>query len=196
MKYVKPFLFVLSLLAYSNCHALLITDTISFNNKLNQDWHQFTFELIPQGYNPITDTINFVSLTIDIREIVEDPFEDNGSMEEYREWVTIYDWFLFHRAYIADVDTGVFTEKAAWYPTEDCRYPASEPGGECLFQPDQDGLFYSSWQVATDNLWLNSLSLTLDVTRKDLDEPSPLFLFLSLLPLLAFRFRNRSAKNI
>ena len=191
MHYFKLFLLFLMLLS-AKSYALLITDTIAFNKKLN-DRNNFNFDLIEQGYNPFTDVITRVELSYDIKEIVEDPFEDDATMDDAREFIMIYDRFMFIRGVFPDIDTGVYRSWMHWTRQEDCRYADYSNTGEeiCSFHPDKDGLFYSFWDVYTDNLWLNSISLSIDVTRKSVDEPSSLLLFASLLFLLAFRSRKR-----
>lgn len=194
MKLLKIFLFILALLPVSNSYALVITHAHNIDNQISgaQD---FTFDLISQGYNPATDVINFVIFSFDIKEIIEDPFEDTPDMDE-REFVTIYDRFLYIRGIFPDVDTGVISERLHWTPMTSCRFSGYIGDEEiCLFQPDQDGLFYSHWHVDTDNLWMNSISLSIEVTRKNLDEPSSLLLFLAFIPLLILRFRQYPFTN-
>lgn len=195
MKPLKIFLFFLMLLPFSQSNALVITNTIALNNQLSVD-NSFTFDMISQGYNPLTDSINFVTMSFDIKEIVEDPFEDHADMDDnIREFVIIYDRFLHYRGIFADMDTGVVSDTTSWTPQEECRYGDYVDGEEiCYFKPDQDGFFYSYWAVYTDNLWMNSISLSIDVTRADLDEPSSLLLFMSLLSLLIFKTRVRFFK--
>lgn len=184
------------MLLSTKSYALLITDTIAFNNKLNER-NSFNFDMIAQGYNPLTDAITLVTLTYDIKEIVEDPFEDDATMDDAREFIMIYDRFMFIRDVFPDIDTGIFNSAMHWTRQEDCRYANYSNTGEeiCSFHPDKDGLFYSFWDVYTDNLWLNSISLSIDVTRTSVDEPSSLLLFAGLLSLLAFRSRKRHLIN-
>lgn len=195
MHFFKLFLLFLMLLS-TKSYALLITDTIAFNNKLNER-NSFNFDMIAQGYNPLTDAITLVTLTYDIKEIVEDPFEDDATMDDAREFIMIYDRFMFIRDVFPDIDTGIFSSAMHWTRQEDCRYANYSNTGEeiCSFHPDKDGLFYSFWDVYTDNLWLNSISLSIDVTRTSVDEPSSLLLFAGLLSLLAFRSRKRHLIN-
>ncbi|HTF95065.1 MAG TPA: hypothetical protein VL995_02950 [Cellvibrio sp.] len=185
MRHFKILFFAFLLLPFSKTFALTITDTIQFNNKLERDWHQFTFDMISEGYNPDTDSITMVSFTIDIREIFTEPFEDEEYAEEFREPLLIHDWFLFYRSYFPDIDTSVSTDRIFWSRTNDCLYEVQFMGTtECLFQPDIDGLFFSSWQVGTDNLWLNSVSLSIEVIRSKVNEPSVLFIFITTLLVL------------
>ncbi len=188
MSHVKSLLSILLLLLCSRSYALIITDVIPFNNQLSAS-NSFTFDMVDQGYNPDTDVIRWVTFEYDIKEIVEDPFEDTGEMEDAREFVIVYDRFLYTRQVFADMDTGVFSERIDWNRMEECRY--GDGGEECYFQPDQDGFFYSYWEVSTDNLWLNSISLTIDVDRTDVPEPPIIFLMLGLIPLLLRNFSPR-----
>ena len=189
MKYCKIFCFILMLLPFSKSYALLITHAIPVDNKIAGS-HSFTFDLVSQGYNPATDSINQVIFSYDIKEIVEDPFEDTPDMEE-REFVIIHDYFLYRRAVIADMDTGSFSERLHWIRGEGCLFSGYNGDEEvCYFQPDQDGFFYSYWDVYTENLWMNSISLTIDVTRSTVDEPSPLVLLGVVLLLLIIKRRN------
>lgn len=191
MRFTKSMLLLFSVFYFSKSLALPITDTINFDQQLTKfHSYEFTFDLMEQGFNPATDIINMITFSFDVREIVEDPFEDNGSTLEHRETVEIHDHFLYYRAYFVDLDTGVVTDRTSWTPVDGCAWPAAEPGYPCLFQPDLDGRFFSSWRAETDNLWLNSLSLTIDVTRKNVDEPSSLLLFSSLLLLLLIRLKK------
>lgn len=188
MSHVKTLLFILLLLPPSRSYALIISDVIPFNNQLSES-NSFTFDMVSQGYNPDTDVIRWVTFAYDIKEIIEDPFEDTAEMEDAREFMIIYDRFLYTRQVFADVDTGVFSERIEWNRTEECRYG---DGGEiCYFQPDQDGFFNSFWAVYTDNLWLNSISLTIDVDRTEVPEPPAIFLLIGLVPLLLRRFSLR-----
>jgi len=190
MSHIKSLLFILLLLSFSRSYALIITDVIPFNNQLGTS-NSFTFDMVRQGYNPDTDVIRWVTFEYDIKEIVEDPFEDTAEMEDAREFIIIYDRFLYTRQVFADIDTGVVSERIDWNRMEECRY--GDGGDVCYFQPDQEGFFYSYWDVSTDNLWLNSISLTLDVDRTDVPEPSVIFLLLGIIPLLLRHF-SRSTK--
>ncbi len=181
MSHVKTLLVILLLLSFSRSYALIISDVIPFNNQLGER-NSFIFDMVSQGYNPHTDVIRWVTFEYDIKEIVEDPFEDTGEMEDVREFIIIYDRFLYTRQVFADMDTGVFREHIDWLRMEECRY--GDGAEECYFQPDQDGFFYSYWEVSTDNLWLNSISLTIDVDRTEVPEPPAIFLLLGLIPLL------------
>jgi hypothetical protein len=185
--------FIALMLLSANSYALLITDTIAFDNKLETQ-NFFRFDLMEQGFNPATDTISIVTFAFDIKEIVEDPFEDGPtSPDEIREFMIIHDPFMFFRGVFYDVDTGVYSQSTYSVISEGCmRWGTSESGEEiCVFNPGLDGRFYSSWEVYTDNLWLNSVSVTIDVTRQDVDEPSLLLLLTTLLLALIFRFRFR-----
>jgi len=186
------FCFFIAILLSSKSYALLITDTIPFNNKLEQN-NFFIFDLMEQGFNPATDLISTVTFAFDIKEIVEDPFEDGPtSPDEIREFMIIHDRFMYFRGVFPDMDTGVYSRSFHSVISEGCmQWGTSESGEEiCVFNPGLDGRFFSSWEVYTDNLWLNSVSVTIDVTRQDVDEPSSLFLFSSLLFALMFRFRK------
>lgn len=189
------FLFMLMLLPCAKSYALLITHAIPVNNQIAGS-HSFTFDLVSQGYNPDTDSINLVIFSYDVKEIVEDPFEDTPDMEE-REFVIIYDHFLYVRGVIADMDTGSVSERVHWESGEGCLFSGYDSNNEevCYFQPDKDGFFYSYWDVATENLWMNSISLTIDVTRSNVDEPSPLVLLSGALFLLILR-REKYRLNI
>ncbi|PUA30625.1 MAG: hypothetical protein B0W54_09185 [Cellvibrio sp. 79] len=190
MKFFRIFcLFFLMLLPCAKSYALLITHAIPVNNQVAGS-HSFTFDLVSHGYNPDTDNINWVIFSYDIEEIIEDPFEDTPDMEE-REFVIINDHFLYRRGVFADMDTGSFSERLHWTRGEGCLFSGYNGYEEvCYFQPDNDGFFYSYWDVATENLWMNSISLTIDVTRNYVDEPSPLMLLTMVLSLLIIRQRN------
>lgn len=192
MKHIKLLLLILTLLPFSKSHALVITDVIDFNAKIKGDY-TFNFDLIKQGFNPATDTINTIIFSFDVKEIIEDPFEDDATMEDVREYVVINDYFYFFRGILADVDTGVFIGRANWEPSEECWYIYDN---KCQFQPDKDGLFASSWQVYTDNLWLNSISIGVEVTRSsEVDEPSSWILLISFLFLLMPRLKAFSKQE-
>jgi len=182
MSYVKIFLFLLTLLSFNKCYALLISHIIPINNQLSYS-HSFTFDLVSRGYNPATDVINWVTFSYDIREIEED---------EAEEFVTIFDHFLYWRGIFPDMNTGIVTDRLEWIPQETCRYGEYIDGEEvCYFKPDQDGFFYSYWNVSTDNLWMNSISLTIDVVRTHrVDEPSSILLLAGVLFLLLARSRH------
>lgn len=194
MKYCKIFLLVLTIFPFTKCYALLISHVLTVDNQLSYS-QAFTFDLISQGYNPHTDIINFVTFSYDIKEIVEDPFEDTPDMDE-REFVTIFDHFMYYRAIIPDMDTGIVSERMHWTPQEECRFDY-EVDGEyvCIFKPDQDGMFYSYWNTDSNNLWMNSISVTLDVTRTNLNEPSPLLFIGGIIPLLILRLRRYRLDN-
>lgn len=190
MKLLKIFLLILALLPASNSYALVITHLHNIDNQIS-GYQTFTFDLISQGYNPTTDVINWVVFSFDVKEIVEDPFEDTPADMDEREFVTIYDRFLYVRGTFPDMDTGVVSERLYWTPMDTCRFYTYIDDQEiCSFQPDQDGMFYSYWSVDTDNLWMNSISLSIEVTRTNLDEPSSLLLFAWLVPLLIMRRRK------
>lgn len=178
------------LLACSKSYALLITHAIPVNNQI-AGYHSFTFDLVNHGYNPDTDSINLVIFSYDVKEIVEDPFEDTPDMEE-REFVIIHDHFLYVRGVIADMDTGSISNRVHWESGEGCLFSGYDENNEevCYFQPDKDGFFYSYWDVYTENLWMNSISLTIDVTRSNVDEPSPFVLLSGALSLFIIRWRK------
>jgi len=189
MKFINTVLLVLALLPYSKSQALVITDVIEFDAKVKGDY-TFNFDLIKQGFNPATDTINTIIFSFDVKEIIEDAFEDDATMEDVREYVVIRDYFYFFRGMLADVDTGVFIGRTHWESLGECWYFYDN---KCQFQPDKDGQFFSSWQVYTDNLWLNSISIGIEVTRiSEVDEPSSWILLISFLMLLIPRLKALS----
>lgn len=191
MKLYKSCLLISVLLYSAYSSALTITNTINYNNKISGNQY-FEFQMIDAGFNPTTDIINHINLTFDIKEIIEDPYEDGDYDDPNREPMMIFDRYLYYRAIFFDVDTGIYSQSAMWYPAE-CQYMDFDQYGQeqCLFQPDIDGVFYSSWQVHNENLWLNWISFSIDVTRKHVPEPSTLLLFLGGIGLLSIRHRNR-----
>ncbi len=189
MKYFRIFFFIALLFPFSKSYALLITHAISVENVISGS-HSFTFDLASNGYNPVTDRIDWVTFSYDVREIVEDPFEDDEDPDT-REFVTIYDHFLFFRGIFPDMDTRATSIRLQWTPQKECRLLTYVGDEEiCYFKPDQDGFFYSYWNVASDNLWMNSISLTLDVTRSTINEPRSLLLLIGIFPLLILRLRK------
>lgn len=189
----RLFFFLVFIVISANSHGVLITNTIEFNNKLPTNNH-FVFDMKEQGFNPATDTITAFNYSFDVREIVKDPFEDDAdSPPESWEFVIIYDRFLFYRGIFFDMDTSVQNWGGAWYPTNEClNWIWTSDGEICELQPDIDGIFLSDWAVYTDNLWLNSISFTIDYIRKDVDEPSSLLLLTMLLFVTMFRFKRLS----
>lgn len=187
--FMKRFLFFFAVLASSvNSYAALITNTIEFNNKLPA-YTEFVFDMKEQGFNPATDRITWFNYSFDVKEIVEDPFGDDEDWQmDLWEFAIIYDRFLFYRGIFADMDTGVQNWSHNWTPYYGCHSSIeTDQGDVCVFQPDLDGIFYSTWGVYTDNLWLNSISFTIDYTRKEVDEPSSMLLLTMLLFIALFR---------
>lgn len=179
MKFLKIAFFA-SLFIASSANALILTDTHEFNAPLvSGEPGGFRFNIAKHGYNHLTDTITNITLSFDLREIVEteEDFENPDDMSTW-EFIIFYSWIFDGRSIFADVDTGPLIFNSSWTKTYDCQYSAYVDGDEiCWDNLDLTGEM-SSWFVPyTDNLWLGEARLDVEIARVTLPEPAAILLF-------------------
>lgn len=115
-------------------NALVITDTISINSEAHRDV-VLDFDLRRGGYNPLTDSIVSVTMTYDVREIVEfDDYDDESTLEGGEEWSLIFD----RRSYFRDISTGTFTQGIGWTKSDACQQGGYD-GEPCTYSLDLFG---------------------------------------------------------
>lgn len=190
MKLVKllyiHLLFFLSL----NAHALIIKDVISVNKILELDWRTYDFDITKHGYNHLTDTINFVTLTYDFSKMVDefDDYDDYTTMETIQLNSYIFDG----RSNIYNLDPGILTQRLHWTKDESYCQKENYDTGECEFNLDLKGTARESLAVYNGNIWLGDVTFSVDVTRTNLPESSPFILVaLGLIALsIGVKFRS------
>ncbi|RZK05272.1 MAG: hypothetical protein EOO43_22100 [Flavobacterium sp.] len=180
---IKFFSFILVLLLSINANALLITQVFTINEHADIGWYHLEVDFTKLGYNPDSDTINYIERTYDVREVVDNGDDD---WETNWEFVQLNSWIFYPRMYINDIDTGVYTERLSWTRNEFCQF--EDQYGECLYNLDLMGNATEAFGVWTDNIWVGEFIYTIDVTRRNIPEPSAAILLLfGLLTTVVFK---------
>jgi len=176
--------------------ALLISDTYVVEKQLSHRiWEGHVFELIPAGYSPATDSITHIKLTYDFTEIWSpqnqgDTYQyDDGSYPEFPdenapqyedETVTFSSWIFYWRDWVNDVDTGLTVFETDWTRNDSCQLEAFDWENEdiqwCSLNIDVAGTMNAHILPETNNLWLHSIKLEVEVDRVEVPEPNPLLL--------------------
>lgn len=206
-----------------NTNAILLTDTIHFNEIIPKDgwtppngWVGHIFEFIPLGYIPSTDTITRVKLIYDFTEIYS--LTNEGDDEDYNdpdypmsdgpiyedEPVTISSWIFNYKDYHPDVDTGLIVYETDWTRTDYCQFeafgiPSDDSTVYCLLNLDLFGNMNAGVLSYSNNLMLNSITAEIEFTRKEsVPEPNSVLLFgLALFGLgLKYRKTKRQEKMV
>lgn len=182
-KIVFFFAVVVSSISFQS-HALLITDTRT-NIAIREGNDGFSTDMVSLGYNPHTDIVNSVRLSLRVHEIIDDSDIDTPESDS-REFVIFYTMLFGERMQVfPDVDNESFEFVRHYYPDEDTCVIWGE--FECGYDPIKTGFFGISMSASTNNLWLEEACWELDITRTHLNEPAAPLLFLSALILLVFR---------
>lgn len=196
MKFLKIIFFVAMFGSTASVNALLLSDVHEYNAPLiSGESTGIHFNLANHGYNPRTDSITNIKLSLDFREIVETE-EDPDNWEDMSNWefIIFYSWIFDGRSIYADIDTGTITFNAAWNKTNECQYYDYVDDEEvCLQNLDLTGEM-SSWFVPyTNNLWLGEARLDAQIIR--ISEPaSILLLSLGLIGVVARQSRLKKIK--
>lgn len=174
---------------YAN--ALVITDVVSINRNLANEWISLDFDLTKHGYNHETDTIKLVTMSYNFREIVEyDDINDESSWESVEIGSMLFD----RRSYFRDVSTETFTNRMSWEKTDECQLGGYD-GEPCLYNLDLFGNTSESIRVYTDNLWFGEGVLSVEVDRVAVPEPSSILLLCLGLAGLGMLNYSRKVKN-
>lgn len=203
-KYLSFLLLPLFLISFT-AKALLITDTYVVEQQLESGVGiGHTFELIPAGYSPATDSITNIKLIYDFTEIYSDtnqgdeddiPDDVHSWPPSPNEFAIFSSWIFNWRDVNADVDSGLIVYETDWIRDDWCQFPSlpmEEVMDECLLNIDLYGTMNAGVTPYTDNLWLHSITAEIEVDRVDVPEPSPaLLLGVGLLMLGFLRQRKR-----
>ncbi|MES2674483.1 MAG: PEP-CTERM sorting domain-containing protein [Pseudomonadota bacterium] len=186
-KLIKAIVFCfLAIPFYAN--AIVITDMVSINRNLNGGV-SVDFDLRRQGYNHETDTIRLVTLSYNFREIIEYDDIDDPSTWESTE---IYSLLFDGRAFFRDISTENYTQRLSWQKDYSCQR-SSEDDEICFYNLDLFGNTTEFLRSYTDNLWLLDGTLSVEVDRVSVPEPSPFILL--CMGLVAILTLNRFRKS-
>jgi len=195
-----------------NANALLITSTYVVEEQLpNREAVGTVFELIPLGYSPETDSITHVKLTYDFTEIWSpenqgDEYQyDDGSYPEFPdenspqyqdEFVVFSSWAFYWRDVFGDIDTGLTVFEQDWTRSGNCQFEAfdweNEDNHWCALNLDLAGTMNAYVTSYTNNLWLHSIKLEVEVDRAEVPEPNPILLLgIGLFAIGFLRSRKR-----
>lgn len=186
MRNFLKFMFCCLPLAPVWANALVITDVISINREA--DSAVLDFDLRRGGYNPLTDSITLVTLTYDVREIVEfDDYDDDSTLESGEQYSMIFD----RKSYFRDISTGTFTQQIDWYKSDTCQIGGFD-GEPCEYSLDLFGTTAEYFRFYSGNIWFGEGTLTVEVNRISVPEPSAIILFcLGITGVTARRVRYR-----
>ncbi len=182
---------ILSLKSY----AFVISDVISVNKTLDLTWRSFDFDLTKHGYNHLTDTINFVELSYDFSKMVDEV--DDFDNYETLETIQLNSYIFDGRVNYFDINPGVISERASWIKDESYCEKENYDTGECEFNLDRDGKAREFLAVYSGNIWLSDVTFSVDISRKEVPEPSSaLLLFVGLLTTVVLRTRSVRKKKL
>jgi len=157
-------------------YALTITDS-RYDFQLPEGDSVFDVNMLEHGYNPLTDTIDSLNLSLVLREIVDDDATENWE-DGTTEFVIFYTILFGARMTVeADVDTGFYTFGRSWAPGESTCIFGGYDGEPCEWDPIGSGVFGLYVFSGTDNLWVTEATWTMDFTRAVVAESSPATLF-------------------
>lgn len=188
MAAIRSALVVLLGMLSLNTQALVISDVISVNKTLDLTWRAFDFDLTKHGYNHLTDTINYVELSYDFSKMVDDV--DDFENYETLETIQLNSYIFDGRINYFDINPGIISQRLSWQKDESYCEKENYDTGECEFNLDLKGNAREFLSVYSGNIWLGDVTFSVDVTRKEVPEPSSIILFfLGLLSIAAMRFR-------
>ena len=188
MRQALSFLFAPCLFISLNASALLISETYIFEKQLPAStWVGHDFVLTSAGYSPDTDSITNIKLIYDFTEIMsptnlgdEDFFKDSDEEVDinlYSNEVAYFSSSVFYpRDTHPDVDTGLTIFETNWTRNNECQLE-NELTGACEYSLDLNGSLSAYVQSGTDNLWLHSIKVEIEVDRAEVPEPNSLLLF-------------------
>jgi hypothetical protein len=211
---ISVLLLSLSLLSL-NASAILISETFVVEKQLSKgSTTGHIFELINAGYSPATDSITNIKLTYDFTEIWslanqgdEDQYndEDYPEFDENRpqyedEFVTFSSWIFNWRDWEPDVDSGLTVFETDWTRNDYCQFEAFDWQDEtkpswCALNIDLAGTANAHVTVETNNLWLHSIKLEVEVDRKETEVVEPNSLLLLGLGLIAIGLLRSRKEN-
>ena len=176
-------------------HAFVISDVISVNKTLDLTWRSFDFDLTKHGYNHLTDTINAVELSYDFSKMVDevDDFENYETLETIQLNSYIFDG----RVNYFDINPGVISQQSSWQRDNSYCQKENYDTGECEFNLDLNGTAREFLSVYSGNVFLSDVTFSVDVTRKEVPEPSSLLLlFVGLLTTVVLRTRSVRKRSV
>jgi hypothetical protein len=173
MKILRSLCLLYLLLQPINSYATVISDVISFNKVLPVDGYNLEFNIAEQGYNYLTDTINWVTISYDFTNMIDefDDIEDMSTLESLQINSYIFDG----RTYFNDINPGVYKVREAW--NKNLNYCQLENDGVCELNLDKDGMAREILSIYSSNIWVGDVTFSVDVTRTEVPEPSTLILF-------------------
>ena len=183
MKILKHLFYVFLLAVSFQAHALVITST-SYNVELPLGYSYITADMKSLGYNPKTDTMNYASLSLHFREIIDNGDDwDAGT----NEMIILYTpMFGIGREVYGNMDTQVVSHSRDSFDEYTCLN--WDEWGNCSWDIVETGKFGIILDVYTENLILDKVYWSLDVTRAEVDEPSTgILLALGLMVLCVLR---------
>ncbi|MES2673818.1 MAG: PEP-CTERM sorting domain-containing protein [Pseudomonadota bacterium] len=185
------FLLLGSLLFISlNASAFLISDAYLVEKQITiGTWEGHKFELIPAGYAPATDSITRIKIIYDFTEIMsptnlgdadffneDDPEDLSIDMALYEnEPATFHSWIFEPRAMHPDLDTGLTIFETSWTRNNLCQFEDEETR-LCEYNIDMDGTMNAYVLSQSDNLWLHSIKVEVEIDRAEVPEPNSLLL--------------------
>jgi hypothetical protein len=176
-------------------HAFVISDVISVNKTLDLTWRSFDFDLTKHGYNHLTDTINFVELSYDFSKMVDevDDFDNYDTLET----IQLNSYLFDGRVNYFDINPGIISQRMSWQKDESYCEKENYDTGECEFNLDLNGNAREFLSVYSGKIWLSDVTFSVDVTRKEVPEPSSaLLLLIGLLTTFVLRTRLVRKKNL
>lgn len=178
-------LFFLTLFFPLQTHALILT-SITENVSIPVGIHRISTDASAMGYNPETDELTRIELTLDFREIIEDGDDWEAGTNEF---VSFYTTFFGIRHFVySDVDTERFFFVRDWFYPDDC---VDSPWNDCSQHPIITGLYYIALEVGTNNLQIDQVRWDIHVNRTPVDESSSaILLMFGILMLVAMRVRT------
>lgn len=194
MRHFFNLLFASTFFIAFNANALLITDTYEVNKKIsNGEGH--VFDLTQAGYSPSTDSITNIKLIYDFIEI--DP-DDDTAEDDSREFVIFSSWIFGWRDVHPDIDTGLTIFEMSWERNDMCQFSTTDDElvEYCVYNIDLLGNMNAYVTAYTDNLWLNSIKVEIEVDRVvALPESGAGSLFITGLVILGWLRRFRLKNN-
>lgn len=203
---------VLSALFFAlHANAILITDTYVVERQIPSGGGEgHIFELINAGYSPTTDSITYIRLIYDFTEIYSptnegdtdqynENFPDDGPQYQ-DEFVIFSSWIFNWREVDPDIDTGLTIFERSWVRNDYCQItanaiPGDDETGYCMLNLDVAGTMNAYVRSYTDNLWLHSIRVEIEVDRTLVPESGSALLLGIGLFTIGF-LRNRKLRHL
>lgn len=192
-----------------NADALIIRDTYIVNRQLAYDTPEGkVFDLTQAGYSPVTDSITHIKLAYDFLELSspynlgdQDDIHDPSDDDVYEnEFAVFSSWIFGWREFYGDIDTGPVIFETDWAHRGWCQFPeiidpTDEENELCELNIDTKGTMNAFVTSYTNNLWLSSITVEIDVDRQSRVVESDSWLMFSI-GLLFIGGRRKIFKNV